>query len=62
MLGGQWSDMVWPSSAEGLAGKDPETGVATEKLKYVGVASVQVPENLVCCTPIARSTAYARLD
>lgn len=47
MLGAQWSGMVWPSSKEGLAGKNPETGVALDSLKEIGLASVRVPLDFV---------------
>ncbi|KAF8314960.1 dehydrogenase E1 and transketolase domain-containing protein 1 [Clavulina sp. PMI_390] len=42
-LGGRWSSMVWPSSPDGLEGKDPSTGVDIAKLREIGTASVHVP-------------------
>lgn len=43
MLGGQWSNLVWPASEAGLEGKKPKTGVDVEKLREIGQASVRVP-------------------
>lgn len=47
MLGGQWAGMVWPASSEGLAGKNPETGVNVDRLKEIGFASVRTPLDFV---------------
>ncbi|KAL5522783.1 hypothetical protein ACEPAG_8801 [Sanghuangporus baumii] len=40
---GKWKDMVLPIINEAV--HDPETGVASEKLKDIGRASVQIPES-----------------
>ena len=45
MLQDQWSDIVWPTSAN--ANHDPVTGVDREVLQKVGKASVAVPEGFV---------------
>ena len=45
MLGGKWSGMVWPASAE--AEHRPKTGVEGEKLKEIARASVDVPGDFV---------------
>ncbi|KAI0918481.1 hypothetical protein AcV5_002463 [Taiwanofungus camphoratus] len=42
ILGGQWSKMVWPASAE--AKLFPETGVDRDTLLHAGRASITVPE------------------
>ena len=39
--------MVWPSSEEGVKGKNPATGVEVETLKEIGLTSVTVPEEFV---------------
>ena len=39
--------MVWPGSKEGLAGKDPVTGVDIEVLRGIGKASVATPIDFV---------------
>jgi len=47
MLGGQWSTMVWPGSAEGLESQKLQTGVDVGLLRDIGMASVRVPVDFV---------------
>lgn len=47
MLGGQWSTMLWPGSAEGLESQNLQTGVDVELLRDIGMASVRVPVDFV---------------
>lgn len=45
MLGGKWSDYVWPNSTE--ANHHPATGVAGDELIEVAKASVTLPDSFV---------------
>lgn len=45
-LNGKWKGMVLPENDDAI--HDPETGISADRLREVGLASVEVPSGFVC--------------